>query len=255
MSEKKQVTPLPIKLGKEPLIDVVFEVRFTGTELASNVLPGLLYGSISGLGSMESLPMAQMPQQFRNSDPHLQHLPLMRVWYGNYALLVGDRSLAIGCKMPYPGWKEYKVALSRILSVLSKASWIQTIDRYSVKYVDFFKKDEDASPDLSSFKLSVDLGGDSINSQSLNLRVEIPQENFIHAVQIFNHADLVDPVGHKHIGSILDVDTVCNLSNCSLAEFQDGLSDKLDKIHLANKHFFFKCLSDEGLLALDPVYD
>lgn len=41
-------TTLPMKFGKEPLIDAIFEMRFQSQEGASNILAGVLYTALSG---------------------------------------------------------------------------------------------------------------------------------------------------------------------------------------------------------------
>ena len=75
---------LPKKLKKEPLIDAVFEVRFTSAFPAGGVLPGLLFGNLDGDKKIEQLPLLQLPQVIRDADPNLRFAPLSRLDWGNF---------------------------------------------------------------------------------------------------------------------------------------------------------------------------
>jgi hypothetical protein len=47
---------LPTKLKKEPLVDAVFELRFSSTVAASNVIPAILLARLKKPPRMERLP-------------------------------------------------------------------------------------------------------------------------------------------------------------------------------------------------------
>jgi uncharacterized protein (TIGR04255 family) len=131
-------TRLPTKLAKEPLLDAVFEVRFSkSTELAS-LLPGYLFARLEGLsGVVEPLPASQMPRAIREADPTSQliHAPLVRMQWRQFAVLIGDVSVAIACKLPYPGWASFRPAIEELLRCAVDTKVVGQVQRYSLKYV------------------------------------------------------------------------------------------------------------------------
>ena len=101
---EQTLTKLPLKLGKEPLIEALFEMRFKATAPVSNILPGLLFTKFKGEKKIEKLPAAQLPEELRKVDPSLHYAPLLRIYWDRFMILTSDRSSGLACKMPYPGW-------------------------------------------------------------------------------------------------------------------------------------------------------
>lgn len=61
VGQKMAGTALPSKLGKEPLMDAVFEMRFESQVPVASIWPGMLYGMLPGDKSMENLPLISLP--------------------------------------------------------------------------------------------------------------------------------------------------------------------------------------------------
>jgi uncharacterized protein (TIGR04255 family) len=245
---------LPKKLNKEPLIDVVFELRFLSSQAGTAFLPSLLYSNIKGLLNIEPLPSSQLPKELRDTDPRLMFSPLNRIWWGDFVLLIGDRSLAVGCRMPYPGWTIFKSGIQQILDVLKNANQIIEVQRYSLKYVDFFETDKNHLKAISNFKLELKVGSHRLAGENLALKIEIPRKNFLHAVQFIAESGIQTESRYR-LGSILEVDSICNLSGDASRVFFTNSTSLLDDIHDSNKEMFFECLSDSGLRDLEPIYE
>lgn len=246
--------PLPTKLGKEPLIEVLCAVHFSSDAPAESLLPGVLLSKLSDKKpSIETLGAAQLPQFVRDNDPNLQNAPLMKIMLDQqHFILIGSRWIAVGCQESYPGWSAYKREIESVFSVLNDAGFINGVERYSLKYVDFIKS-QDAPSGLEAFNLKIELAGIQLDDEQIQLRVEIPDEPFIHGVSVVSKANLSKPGQSPISGALLDVDTH-RVYAMSTADFHAGLSDLLDEIHAANKRIFFDLLSESGLHNLEPVY-
>jgi len=75
MSDRK----LPKRLGKETIIEALFEIRFTSDMQASDVLTGILYSKIDSPKHIKKLPATEMPTTIRQNDPNLQFASLVKI--------------------------------------------------------------------------------------------------------------------------------------------------------------------------------
>lgn len=247
---------LPAKLGKEPLIDVIFEVRFESQIAAGSLLPGLLLQFITEQPTIETLPASQLPIEIRNGDEALRHVHLTRMsWGQKFSAAFGDRTLSVICRMPYAGWTEYKQAIMMVMECLREARFVQKVQRYSLKYVDFFESKSSTVSGFERFNIDLNIGSRKIDKEITNLRCEIPEGNFIHAVTVLTAA-YVEAENHpRREGSIFEVDSLCLQDFSNVPDFLDKLPNLLDEIHQSNKACFFSCLSEKGLTDLEPIYD
>jgi uncharacterized protein (TIGR04255 family) len=246
---------LPKKLKKEPLIDAVFEIRFTSAfPAAGGILPGLLFGRLEGNKMIEPLPVAQLPQVMRDTDPNLQFAPLSRLDWGQFYINVGDRSVSIGFKHPYPGWSNFKPAITKVMEALKDANIIKSVERYALKYIDLLPATS-LREQVALVNLDVILAGHKLEEEAFQLRLEILRDGFIHAVQVVSSATVTLHSGESRQGLIVDVDTIANQKSISFDELLNEFSDKLEAIHQANKKIFFDCLKPQTVTALEPEYE
>lgn len=244
---------LPKKLKKEPLIDAVFEVRFTSAFPAGSVLPGLLFGKLDGDKKIEQL-LSQIPQVMRDADPNLRFAPLSRLDWGQFYINVGDRIVAVGFKHPYPGWNSFKPAIIKVMDVLKEAKVIKSVERYSLKYIDLLPA-TGLREQVSFVNFDVTLAGHKLEDEAFQIRLEIPRDGFIHAVQVVSSATATLHTGETRQGLIVDVDTIANQQGEAFEDLLSGFSDKLDAIHQANKKVFFDCLKPQTIKTLEPEYE
>lgn len=245
---------LPKKLKKEPLIDAVFEVRFTSAFPAGGLLPGLLFGKLGGDKKLEQLPLSQLPQIMRDADSNLRFTPLSRLDWEQFYINVGDRSVSVGFKHPYPGWDSFKPAIIEVMDILKDANVIKSVERYSLKYIDLLPA-TDLREQVSFVNFDVTLAGHKLENEAFQIRLEIPRDGFLHAVQVVSSATATLHTGESRQGLIVDVDTIANQQGISFEDLLSGFSDKLEVIHQANKKVFFDCLKPQTVTALEPEYD
>jgi uncharacterized protein (TIGR04255 family) len=245
---------LPTKLKNEPLIDAIFEVRFSGEIPASVVLPGVFFSNLTGEKKIEHLPIAQIPKLMRDADPNLKFAAISRIDWTDFFINIGDFSVSISCKYPYPGWSNFRQAIIQIIDILNGAKIVRSIDRYSLKYVDLFPATDDQQK-ISLLTVKMSIAGHELMREPFQIRIEIPKDGLVHAVHLVSSATAVLHNGVKKEGLVVDVDTHASLNGASIQSLLDHFPDKLDSIHAANKAMFFDCLRSETIASLEPSYE
>lgn len=246
-------TTLPTKLGKEPLLEAVFEIRFFSEISASSILPGILFSRFGGR-NIEPQPIAQLPKQMRDADPNLKFAPLVRIQRDDYIFLIGDQSVAIACKIPYPGWNKFRDKIKEVVNILGESKVIGHIQRYSLKYVDLIPFSE-IKQQVSSVNLHITLGDYKLEKEVFHFKIEIPQNEFIHVVQILSSAFVTLQDNTTKQGLVVNIDSIRNIKDIPLDDFIREIDGNLNIIHQKNKEMFFKCLTSDTLSFLEPTYE
>jgi uncharacterized protein (TIGR04255 family) len=178
---------LPTKLRKEPILDAVFELRFSSSSPASNIFPGILFNKLDGKKVIEPHPIASVPKQIRDADQNLKYAPIVRIHWNEFLLLIGDQSIAIACKMPYPGWTKLKNVIVQVINIVKEVGIIEGIQRYSLKYVDLIPI-ADIKKQVSAVRLQVKLGDHALEKEVFQFRLEVEKDGLVNAIQIVSSA-------------------------------------------------------------------
>lgn len=247
---------LPLKLDADPIIDAVIEIRLESSPSLSDVLPGVLLQALGDeIGSIDRLPAADLPKPVRDNDPNLIYQPLVRIVLGGYTILVGDRVLALACTIPYPGGAEFKKKAIDVFTRVLKLSIVKKVTRVSMKYVDFIVGDELNSV-IPYLNFSMSIGNDTISeNNSFGVRLEIPDNKFVHLVQVAAPVDVKVQSGPQQKGLLIEVDSIFPVKNLSVLEVEEGFSKLVDELHLANKDKFFALLTPYALNMLGAKYE
>lgn len=245
---------LPIRLSKEPLIDAIFEFRFTANESAADVIPGYLYGQLEGSKSIARLPQAELPKLVRDSDPNLRFSPVVKIDWNQFTIAIGDRVLVVACQLPYPGWRAFKPAILKVVKLIAELEVITAVHRFSMKYVDLIEAPSSADQ-ISMTRLSMSLGKRQIRNEQLSLRVEFPENETVQVLSVVTSASAQLKDGTKRDGVVVDVDTIRNVGSIALNEWTKNLSESLEDLHSVNKTMFFDCLQPHTIESLGPVYE
>lgn len=243
---------LPTRLTSEPIIDAMFEVRFDTSASIVSILPGYLFASL-GAEKVENTAAASLPEAFRRGDSNLRALAIVKVYWEKFFILIGDESIAVGCKLPYPGWKEFRAAILRVFDVIGGLGLIDQVKRCSTKYVDILP----TAGGLDLMNLDIHVGGHKLSTETTTLRTELARGNLLHVIQAVSSANItLMGSNEERAGAILDIDTVYVLgSPVPYKDFLSTLPDLADEIHLANKELFFQCLKGSTIESLGPIYD
>lgn len=245
---------LPTKLLNQPLIDAIFEVRFTSSIPAANLFPGLFYGQIQGEKSIESLPLSQLPKEVRDADPNLAFSPVIRINLDKFYVNIGDRAISVGIKTPYPGWAEFREKIIQIAEIAQKSRIIDSVERYSLKYIDLITASS-VSEQIKLITSDISIAGHKLINEDFQIRVQIPNNDFINAIQVISSATVTLNDGTKKEGLVIDIDTIANQNSISLDDFVSDCYSKLDLIHKINKELFFDCLTQVAIDSLGPIYE
>lgn len=245
---------LPKRLNKEPLIDAIFEMRFSSDFPTSDIIPGFLFSKLEGKKSIVSLPAAQLPKAIREANSNLKFSPTVKLDWEGFSVSIGDHNVLIGCKLPYPGWVNFKSAIVKILDYLKEVNVVQSVNRYSIKYLDLIQNTSIARQ-IDCLNIDVEISCYELKQEAFQLRMEIPEDGFINVVQLISSTKVNFPDGSAKEGIIIDVDTIFNLDDLSLEKTIKNISEKLEKMHAINKKIFFNCLKPETLESLEPIYE
>ena len=247
--------PLPLKLQIEPLVDAVFEVRFEEPELAvvESVLPGVLYSKLENISILERLPSAEIPKPIRDSDNNLRYIPFVRLDWGEFVISIGDRSITVGCKLPYAGWSKFKPKILEIINLIDDSNIVQFVERYSVKYVNLIQA-PDVSHQLDKITVAIEVGGYAIKNDNFSLRYNHQENDILHIITIITGAegksnDKILP------GVVVDIDSIKFVDRTDFSMFTTNLDKYLEILKQSNKEKFFSCLNDETIRELKPIYE
>lgn len=245
---------LPKKLKKEPLIDAIFELRFSSDEQVLLMLPGILFKELGGAKTISPLPISQLPQEIRRSDPNLKYAPVNRLDWGLFFVNIGDFSVSVNCKFPYPGWSVFKPAIIEVINVLAASGLVKGVERYSLKYIDVIPS-FDHRQKVDMVNLDVTIAGHRLEKEPYSIQVEIPKNGMSNLVQIVSGARAILHTGVAREGLIVDVDTVSIQNGIGMDALFAKLPETLDSIHQTNKEMFFDCITDATRNSLEPIYE
>ncbi|MEO8646043.1 TIGR04255 family protein [Pseudomonas sp.] len=246
-------TPLPTRLGKSPLVEALFEIRFESGIPASSVLSGFLYTQLKCTEILR-MPHADIPDQLRQGDPNLVHAPLVRLKWDQYYISLGDRNIVVSSGYPYSGWEVFKKRIQTILEHCATLNIIKSVERYSLKYLDIFDM-PGFSADGSGLAFGINFPKLKPNPLNTHMKIEIPEEDRIHIVQYFGEAQGSLPGGLLKKGLMLDVDSIQTIGHLEFPQFMGEHDKRLNELHMSNKTLFFNLISHKGLESLEPSYE
>ncbi len=227
---------IPSKLKQEPLLEAVWEARFSTDGESHELLPGMVRKAFhDSYQTVVRLPVADIPYSISQRDPALRYAPRLRLEEGNLAIQLGAQTAALTCRAPYIGWKRFSAEIHRLANALAETKLIRKLERHSLKYVD------------------LQIGERKLVTNPIQLRTEISEDAFVHLVQIVTPATVTiqGQTDTKH-GTLIDVDTIRIVNE---TESWADLLEELDDLHMACKRMFFQLLKRETIQKLEPEYD
>ena len=196
---------LPKTLDREPLVDALFEVRLREASPLADILPGILFQDYGNNAIVTRLPVAEIPQDMRASDPSLHYAPLVRIELDKYVISVGDRSVIINCKMPYPKWERFNIAILDLVDRVSKLNLTVHVERFSLKYVNLIQAPT-IEEQASKLNMHIKFGDVEVGNDHAKIQVHHSEGGLIHILSAVLGAQGTLADGQAVFGTIVDID-------------------------------------------------
>lgn len=243
-------TERPFKLGTEPILEVIAEIRLNVPEDAAPMAIGRFFQPIAGaFPNLEALPPNGIPIDVRSRTEQLRYSALYRASDGvGSSVLIGDRSVAYISER-YGGWEDFK---GRAFPVLEEilGLFAAPVQRVAVRYVNLLPGGlVQEQLDMSALRISI---GDRpiANPSSVQLRTEFVNDGAIVVLQMTTNAVAEREGAPARSGVILDIDTIENVELQTWAE----VANALEHVHAIERDVFFSLLSDTALAQFTPIY-
>lgn len=232
---------LPKAIEPCPILDALFEIRFTPRIHPSAVF-GMIYNILQeDFPKVENLPILQLPEAVRAADPNFKFKPHYRISNQSFVTQIGPDVLTISSFPKYAGWNEFSKQIFRILDRVEKAGIIDSVIRIGIRYINFFDNDIFKNIDLKIF-----IRGNNIAYKNTIVRTEIEQRAFKNSLQVANNAN-----HNNKLGSIIDIDTS---TESNLNNFFVNKEILTNSGHTIEKELFFSLLKNDFLKTLNPTY-
>jgi len=232
---------LPKQINPCPILDALFEIRFSTTIHPSAVF-GMMYNGLKeDFQKVDNLPILQLPEAVRANDPSFKFKPHYRISNEDFVVQIGPEVLTISSFPTYAGWKKFSAQINSILNKVKNIKIIDSVSRIGIRYINFFEKDIFKDIDLKIY-----IGKDDIAYQNTVIRTEIEHKYFKSTLQVANNAN------HQNkLGSIIDIDT---FRDANLENFFTKKEEIINLGHEFEKELFFSLLKSDFLKELNPVY-
>lgn len=241
---------LPEKLRRQPVVEALFELRFTPTkESVGDVLVGMLYSKLPTYEKIEPLPIASVPREMREKQEPLRYLASHRLVGNGKHIAVGDRVLGFGYAPVYQGWRNFREDIVLVLNTLRQTQFVAAAERYSLKYVNILEAP--SQDQLSLLNARFELAGEPASYVGFRLRTERHGSGSITIIELSTDATVRLP-DRSRTGLLLTVDTICNQSP---NEVLDDPYRHLDRLHETCKATFFGLLTEDAINSMEPVWE
>lgn len=246
---------IPKRLGKDTIVEVIWEIRFAGGTHIAEILPGVVYQKLkdeipNNELNVEKLPPSQLPGEILENDPSLRYASQVKLSAADYSVQIGNRVASVRFERPYPGWTDVHARILKVAEILNSTNMLGEIERFSLKYIDVIP--DEAAPTLDGLDVELKIGGISLNDKTTNVRAEIPEGEFLHILQIGRPIVVTSNATRDSFeGMLVDIDTIATHQG---RDFWAGFPNALGRAHDSSKLFFFKLLTLDTETKLEPEY-
>lgn len=241
----------PHTLGKAPLVDTAFEVRFDpAIPNAGQILPSLILKDLGQEYSRtEATPVASIPKEMRDGEETLRYKPHYRLVGDSAVISVGDRIAGVGALPPYQGWTVYRPRIESLMQILVGSDVIGVLERFSLKFTNVLTMPINRQLDL--INLDAVLGGVPAPDQGFQYRTELNDEKSLKIVEVRPNTKFVLPGKDTYSGLLVSIDCIQPVTSGDKGELT---IEAIEELHAQLKQLFFGILKPDTLEALEPIY-
>jgi len=243
---------LPTKLAVEPVVNAVFELRFVPTKALQQAIPNLLYakfaGEVTGVQSLE----ANLVIHSLDGEDYKPYLSKLQVGWKGAQVMIGEKTIAVAVEGKYPGGEAFKAAICELFELVFSEGLVQKVERYSVKYVNFFPVGEDSFKFEADWKIEV--GGFERSSENVLLRAEREDGEYRTITTIGTKVRLKVAENPPREGAVIDIDEICMHPTDDVNEFKKEFPARVAEIRERNKQQFFNCLTQSAIDGMGATY-
>lgn len=215
----------------ECLYDI--SVDFKSTE---NIIP--IISENRDFNDIKKLPINQIPEIIRKSDPNLRSQPLYEIKSKNSqsSILLGDYMIGIKTSN-YTKWKDFFEEGKNILQNVFSRQEVDEIKRIGLRYINFFKEEDI----FKTGKISLKIADKSIESNNRDLHITMKESIKEKIVCVINIANNYNDNAIAEVGSIVDI-IVANENNNI---YKNEVFNKIDELHNFHKRKLKEIVSEE----------
>lgn len=197
-----------VTLSKAPVVDAIVELRFD-SKMPSQVVAGLLFNKLAqyGYDSFEELPIAQLPQQVKDTDEKFRYAAHYRIKSDKYFVSISSRVISIVCKCvggsKYQGWVNYRQEVEKVLGEFQRLDIADIFSRVGVRYVNLF--DKRSISESINIAIEAPSKGDFTDEQVVGFVYK--NDGMLTRINFATKANMSFAEGENMSGAVLDIDT------------------------------------------------
>jgi uncharacterized protein (TIGR04255 family) len=241
---------LPVKLNQDLILSAVFDLWFS-TKIPSEAVLGMVYQFVAKkypTVKLVRLPITQLSEEIRNSDPNLKYQPHYRLDIDTRGIAVGPKSIQFSVQKPYIGWKSWSEFIIEMWAEFVNMDIFNKIERTSLRFFNFTEQNL-----CEIARTSITIGDNILSCQPMTLKVELQEDAYATVLQLVSNAVVEIYQSQRLNGSVIDIEVI-KKAGISVADFQGQIGSILNESHDIEKKLFFEILQPEFLETLQPVY-
>ena len=232
---------LPKKIDPCPIIDAIIELQLESS-VPSEAFFGLLYNRFGkDFPQLTKLPILQLPDVIRESDPSLLSKPHHKLSNDRLALQIGPRVLSISSHPKYVGWSDFSRTVYKILDDVNNLKVIKRFTRLGIRYLNFFEMNI-----FDQVTLQITMDNSPLKNSETTIRTIFESGDLKSKLNIGNDITVIVDKQKKR-GSIIDIDVITDKG-------LENIKDTIEKCHLEEKRIFFSLLKEDYERTLNPSY-
>jgi uncharacterized protein (TIGR04255 family) len=187
----------------------------------------------------------------QHADETLRYIPRHGLAIDPFQILIGDFTTQVSNRRPYVGWAQFKPMIVDVLKHLQGSGLITSVERCSLKYVNFIQDSGGFKDQFSHIKFKATLGQRDLTQLLTVVRTEIHDDGMLTIVELSPGTKLLLPgVEENTQGILVAVDAL----NTNVTDFWANQDSILERTHDMEKSIFFDILTNETIAALGPIY-